>query len=93
MFAQAQAAVGEATCLLRDRTQLPPADRFHRIDYVAEPRLFKMDDAQAVEKLIEIGHGVATQVPIAEMVKRDFLDGRPRRSYPYDPGMAMRPTE
>lgn len=77
MFSQAQAAVGEATCLLRDRTQSPPVDRFHRIDYVAEPNLFKMDDAQAALKLIEIGRNVAVQVANSEVVNRDFLNGHP----------------
>ncbi len=81
MFSQAQAAVGEATCLLRDRTQSPPADRFHRIDYVAEPNLFQMDDARAAERLIEIGRNVAVQVAHAEVVKRDFLNGRPAEPF------------
>ena len=75
MFSQAQAAVGEATCLLRDRTQSPPVDRFHRIDYVAEPDLYKMDDAQAARRLIEIGRNVAAQVAHIEVVKSDFLNG------------------
>ena len=81
MFSQAQAAVGEATCLLRDRTQSPPIDRFHRIDYVAEPNLYKLDDAQAAQKLFEIGQRVAVQVAHAEVVKRDFLNGHPAEPF------------
>jgi uncharacterized protein len=81
MFSQAQAAVGEAICLLRDRTQSPPVDRFHRIDYVSEPNLYKMDDAQAAEKLIEIGRQVAVQVVHAGIVKRDFLNGQPAERF------------
>ncbi len=81
MFSQAQAAVGEATCLLRDRTQSPPADRFHRIDYVAEPNLFQMDDARIAQKLIEIGRGVAMQVALAEVVKKEFLDGHSKERF------------
>jgi hypothetical protein len=38
-------SVGGATCQLRDRTQSPPTDRFHRVNYVAEPKLYKLDDA------------------------------------------------
>lgn len=76
MFSQAQAAVGQATCLLRDRTGSAPLDRFHRIDYVAEPNLFKLDDAGAARKLIEIGRGVAAQVATAAVVKAEFLNGR-----------------
>ena len=62
MFSQAQASVGEATCLLRDRTQSPPTDRFHRIDYFAEPSLYEMDDARATQRLIDIGQRVAVQL-------------------------------
>jgi uncharacterized protein len=81
MFAQAQAAVGEAICLLRDRTQSPPTDRFHRIDYVAEPNLYKLDDARTAQKLIEIGQRVAVQVNHTEVVKRDFLNGQPAKTF------------
>ena len=80
-FAQAQAAVGTATSLLRDRTQSPPRDRFLRIDYVAEPNLYKLDDAQAAQKLIEIGRGVALQVAIAQQVKKEFLNGQPAEAF------------
>jgi patatin-like phospholipase/acyl hydrolase len=81
MFSQTQAAVGEATCLLRERTHSPPTDRFHRIDYVTEPHLFKLDGAKAAQKLIEIGRNVANQVAHAEVVKRSFLNGKPAEPF------------
>ena len=81
MFAQAQAAVGAAQSLLRDRSRSRPADRFHRIDYVAEPRIYAMDDVRITEELIEIGRRTAEKVPRRTLVSEHFLNGLPREPF------------
>lgn len=79
MFSQVQASVGKATCLLRDRRESrppgAPADRFHRIDYIAEPRLYSMDDTAMVEELINLGKTRAEQKLHREVVETWFLNG------------------
>ena len=42
MFGQAQAAVGQATCILRKGL-------FHRIDYTAPPNAYSLDNSVSVE--------------------------------------------
>jgi uncharacterized protein len=69
MFGQAQGAVAQATCLLRDR--------FHRIDYITEPRIYAMDDAKVVQELIILGRGEAEKIEHRRVVRERFLDGSP----------------
>lgn len=69
MFGQAQGAVAQAQCLLRER--------FHRIDYLTEPRIYAMDDARAVEELIGLGRGEAEKVAHRQVVRSRFLTGVP----------------
>ena len=67
MFGQVQGAVAQAICLLHER--------FHRIDYVTEPRLYRLDDARAVAELITLGHGEAEKTAHREIVSAYFLNG------------------
>jgi patatin-like phospholipase/acyl hydrolase len=69
MFGQAQRAVAEATSLLRDR--------FHRIDYLTEPRIYAMDDARVVKELITLGRGEAEKIEHRQVVREWFLNGIP----------------
>ena len=70
MFGQAQGAVAQARCLL--------GDRFHRIDYLTEPRIYAMDDARAVEELINLGRGEAEKVAHRSAARALFFDGTSR---------------
>jgi patatin-like phospholipase/acyl hydrolase len=70
MFGQAQGAVAQAHCLL--------GDRFHRIDYMTEPRIYAMDDARVVEELISLGRGEAEKVAHRSAASALFLDGAPQ---------------
>jgi len=76
MFAQAQASVGLATCLLRDRSQPKPVDRFRRLDYLAPKDTYTMDDTRLVGKLVEVGRSVAEMVANRTIVMNEFLDGQ-----------------
>jgi hypothetical protein len=68
MFGQEQGAVAEAKCFL--------GDRFHRIDYVAEPRLYALDNVRLVEELIRIGGNVAVMKKnLDDVVSPHFLNG------------------
>jgi uncharacterized protein len=67
MFGQSQGAVAQAICLLRDR--------FHRIDYMTEPRIYKMDDARVVKELITLGRGEAEKIEHRQVVRERFLNG------------------
>ena len=67
MFGQVQNAVAQATCLLRER--------FHRVDYATEPRLYAMDDARAVEQLIAIGRNVGQTREHRDVFRAQFLRG------------------
>jgi uncharacterized protein len=69
MFGQAQGAVAQARCLLRDR--------FHRIDYITEPRIYRMDDAKAVRELIALGRGESEKIEHRQVVRESFLNGSP----------------
>jgi patatin-like phospholipase/acyl hydrolase len=69
MFGQAQGAVAQATSLLRDR--------FHRIDYLTEPRIYVLDDARVVEELITLGRGEAEKIEHRQAVRDKFLNGLP----------------
>ncbi len=69
MYGQAQGAVAAATCTLRDR--------FHRVDYIAEPRLFRLDDVTRVRELIEIGRGEGAKTKNLAVVSSQFLNGTP----------------
>ena len=69
MFGQAQGAVAEAQCLL--------GDRFHRIDYLTEPRIYVMDDAKAVDELISLGRGEGEKIAHRQAVRDHFLNGIP----------------
>ncbi len=73
MFGQSQGAVAQATSLLRDR--------FHRIDYITEPRIYAMDDARAVRELIVLGRGEAEKIEHRQVVRERFLNGSPIRSF------------
>jgi patatin-like phospholipase/acyl hydrolase len=75
MCAQVQGAVGSATCLLRDRAMDRRADRFHRIDYVAEPKVYALDNAAAVSELVHLGRTRAEAVPNRTVVMERFLNG------------------
>jgi hypothetical protein len=66
-FGQAQGAVAQSQCLL--------SDRFHRVDYLTEPRIYAMDDARAVQELIVLGRGEAEKAVHREVVRRIFLNG------------------
>jgi uncharacterized protein len=69
MFGQAQGAVAQASCLLRDR--------FHRIDYITESRIYAMDDAKAVGELISLGRGEGEKFAHRQVVREKFLNGIP----------------
>jgi patatin-like phospholipase/acyl hydrolase len=69
MFGQAQGSVAQAQCLL--------GDRFHRIDYLTEPRIYVMDDAKAVGELISLGRGEGEKVAHRQVVRAQFLTGTP----------------
>jgi patatin-like phospholipase/acyl hydrolase len=69
MFGQAQGAVAQAVSLLRDR--------FHRIDYLTEPRIYAMDDARVVKELITLGRGEAEKIDHRQVVRDRFLNGIP----------------
>ena len=75
MFGQAQGAVAQATCLLRDR--------FHRIDYITEPRIYAMDDVKAVQELISLGRGEAEKIEHRRAVREQFLNGSPYHLLPF----------
>jgi hypothetical protein len=77
MFSQVLAAIGAATCLLRDRRDRQREDRLHRINYVAEPRMYNLDDARAVDELIRLGTTRAEAVPNRTVVMERFLNGTP----------------
>jgi patatin-like phospholipase/acyl hydrolase len=77
MFGQVQGAVAQATCLLRDR--------FHRIDYITEPRIYAMDDAKAVQELIVLGQGEAEKIEHRQVVREQFLNGSPILSFSFSP--------
>ena len=77
MFGQAQGAVAQATCLLRDR--------FHRIDYITEPRIYAMDDAKVVQELIVLGRGEAEKIEHRQVVRERFLNGSPIGSFSSSP--------
>ena len=73
MFGQAQGAVAQARCLLQDR--------FHRIDYITEPRIYKMDDAKAVHELIVIGRAEAEKIANRRIVSEHLLNDAAIQSY------------
>ena len=73
-----QAAVAQATCLLRDR--------FHRTDYITEPRIYSLDDAKAVKELIVRGRGEsAEKIEHRQDVRERFLNGSPVLSFSSPP--------
>jgi patatin-like phospholipase/acyl hydrolase len=74
MFGQAQGAVAQAVSLLRDR--------FHRIDYLTEPRIYVMDDARVVKELITLGRGEAEKIEHRQVVRERFLNGIPVTASP-----------
>jgi patatin-like phospholipase/acyl hydrolase len=69
MFGQAQGAVAQATSLLRDR--------FHRIEYLTEPRIYQLDDVRVVQELITLGRGEAEKIEHRQAVRDRFLNGIP----------------
>lgn len=75
MFGQAQGAVAQAQCLLRDR--------FHRIDYLTEPRVYVMDDAKVVGELISLGRGEGEKLAHRQVVRERFLNGVPATPLPF----------
>lgn len=76
MFGQLQAAVAEATCLLREGV-------FHRVDFDAVPHLYSLDNPKLVEELVKIGRGVAVKREHLDVVKQHFLNGT--RAEPFVP--------
>jgi patatin-like phospholipase/acyl hydrolase len=74
MFGQAQGAVAQAKSLLRDR--------FHRIDYVTEPRIYTLDDARVVKELITLGRGEAEKFEHRRAVRDKFLTEIPAAAPP-----------
>lgn len=84
MFSQAQASVGLSTCLLRDRSQDKPIDRFFRIDYLALPHIYSLADTRLVQELIEVGRGEAEKIANRTVVMGEFLDGNPAPKWTRD---------
>jgi patatin-like phospholipase/acyl hydrolase len=68
MFGQAQAAIAEVRCLLRQGL-------FHRIDYVTEPRLYHLDNPACVQQLLAIGRSTAELNEHMSIVRKEFLNG------------------
>ena len=68
MFGQMQAAVAQARCLLRHGL-------FHRIDYVTEPGLYRLDNASCAQKLVTIGRNTAELKEHMGVVGKEFLNG------------------
>jgi uncharacterized protein len=79
MLGQVQGALAEAVCFLRDGL-------FYRIDYDAEPRLYKLDNARLVEELVVVGKGVGQMKDhLDEKVRPFFLDGNPAPPFTPEP--------
>jgi hypothetical protein len=68
MFGQVQAAVAQARCLLR-------RGLFHRVDYLTQPGLYRMDNASCVRQLIAIGRSTAELKEHISVVQKEFLNG------------------
>jgi uncharacterized protein len=76
MFGQAEGALRYAQNLLGGPISRRHGGRFHRIDYVAPPKLYSLDNAKMVTQLIEIGAGVARRAEhLDDVVRPHFLNG------------------
>lgn len=76
MFGQAEGAMRYAQNLLGGPLTRRQGGRFHRIDYLAPPGLYSLDNAKMVAKLIEIGAGVARSAEqLDDVVRPHFLNG------------------
>jgi patatin-like phospholipase/acyl hydrolase len=68
MFGQVQAAVAQATCILRHGL-------FHRVDYDAPPNVYSLDNSGSVKQLVADGQDAAQQRANLDVVARHFLNG------------------
>lgn len=76
MFAaQMDAALAQARLLLNNRV--------HRVNYLAKPREFSLDDARVdkIEQLINLGRGEAVKKENLDIVRKRFLNGIPAKIF------------
>ncbi len=75
MFGQMQAAIAQARCLLRHGL-------FHRIDFVTQPGLYRLDNATCVQQLLTLGRNTAQLKEHMTVVQKEFLNGDTIASWP-----------
>ena len=79
MFGQAEGSLRYAQNLVGG--PISDGGRFHRIDFVAAPSIYSIDNVRVVRELIETGAATAGTMEHLHPIRKHFLNGKPATKF------------